>query len=304
MMEDDKRSLIRVDVQVNVSIPGLAAAVEQYHGLLPGRAVGRILIDIPTSCAKVLTGSPSGTGSICAKGRLTAKAQGDTVYAKVYQGSAPMIPHSHPSCSSCTTVFDGTYYNWAFTGSNLLPGAACAATCSGSQAAPNVLAVWTNFGSGDVLQTQPFNGLCSNHTDCDGSGPGAGFALATAGYPVLAAPAAGETHPPLTATVVRKTGRFAALPDRAEFTWNDCQQGWVWVPEQARCGTFTLLPCKDWFLLHSTVSNPPLIPAQAGGTLNPLHLVFELTAAGESRRPERLVLEVGAAGGSSPRRPG
>lgn len=300
-MEDNKCAQVYVDVHVRVSVPGMASVVEHYQGMPRPLTPGQIYITTPGqgACVPVLAGSPSGTGSICAKGTLSQSAP--TVWAQVYSGSAPVIPSSPPGgCASCSVVLAGTDYTWGF---DSLPGAACGATCSGSQAAPNVLAVWTQFGTAPyTLQTQSFNGLCSTHTGCDGSG--AASAFAAAGYPVLTASAEGSGHPPLTGTVLKKTGRFAALPEYVSFEWQNCAQGWVWQPEQAHCGTFTLQPCKDWFLLHSTVASPPLISAQAGGTVKPLHLVFEVTVAGDSRRPERLVLEVSAAGGPSSRRRG
>jgi hypothetical protein len=289
--------LVQVNVEVSVSLPGLEPVVRSL--VAPCRdLLGTIFIDIPdppTATAQVWTDPTTGSRFICAKGHLSAFTS--PVYAKVYPGNVepdPSPPTGDATVKQTTPASSGNFI-WEFTRakSNLLPIDHCAA--SGQDL--HKLAVWADFGGGFQRAKLTFNAVCSTQTDCDGSGAGAEFTLAGAGYPVLAAPPA--AHPPLAVSVVKKTGRFRALPERAELHWKECQQGWVWVPEQAHCGTFTVLPCSEWFVLHSTVSKPPIISARADSTLKPLHLIFEATAAGQARRPEEVVLEVHAAGGSS-----
>jgi hypothetical protein len=168
------------------------------------------------------------------------------------------------------------------------------ADCVASGSDPYVLAIWARL-DGDVyysLWTQSFNAICSNQTDCDAPRGYGGRFLAGAGYPVLSSPVGEGSQPTLAGKVGKKTGRFAALPEMIRLIWNSGQQGWTWTSDQPECGSYLLLPYKDWYLLHSTVSNPPLIPARADSSQKPLHLIFEVAAMGKAGKEEGFLLDV------------
>jgi hypothetical protein len=292
MKSNPSSSLVNINVEVHVNVPGLEPRLEA-----PVATAGTINIDIPASgSAKVWTDPTTGSRFICAQGTLSAHAP--TVYAHVYQGVMMSPPASPPSgCNFCTPGSTGPF-PWYFdrNHSNLLPIADCVA--SGTN--PYTLVVWAMFDGNTSYTTakRSFDAICSTQTDCD-SGSGAPSLLARAGYPVLSAQTAGGPQPPLIGKLRMKTGRFAALHEIVRFRWKDCEQAWEWVSEQPGCGSYLLFPFRDWFLLQSTVSNPPLIPARAAGSRKPLHLTFEVTASGNAGEPEGFVLEVREASSSS-----
>jgi hypothetical protein len=179
---------------------------------------------------------------------------------------------------------------WKFVrgNSNLLPVPAPV----GSGSTPYQLALWAQ-SNGVTVSYQPFSffGVPSTRTDCDA---GSGSFFASEGFPVLPAEQRHE-HSPLTGTLRNKVGRFAELPDRASFAWDDGRQGWVWQPAQSHCGTFTLLPFQGGLLLHSTVSEPHIIAPYGSAERRPLRLTFEVTARpskGPKREREGFVLDV------------
>jgi hypothetical protein len=299
MKQEPGQPSVQVRVEVNVTLPGLGTTVKQVAG--PQLASGTINVTIPSGNAQVWTNS-SGNRFICARGTLSASAP--TVYAKTYKGTGHVCPCDPPttdtSCISTTPVLTSGTYNWSFDRSTaLIPIQDCVMS---GQSDPYLLVVWARF-DGDThyaCKEQSFNAVCSTRTDCDSAFGDGGPLLAGAGYPVLADPQGAGPQPALVGHLRMKTGRFAALPEQVRLAWCRVQQGWTWTSEQAECGSYTVLPFKDWFLLHSTVSNPPLIPARPGGSRNPLHVVFEVTATDKSGEPEGFVLDVRQEGSPAP----
>jgi hypothetical protein len=161
-----------------------------------------------------------------------------------------------------------------------------------------MLAVWARFDGATSfnLQTLSFLGNVTGRTDCDpvGSGSGGTGTIMAAGFHVLPA-AERHEHPPLKGALRNKVGRFAELPDAVQFRWDDGRHGWVWQPDQPHHGTFTLLPFQGSLLLHSSVSEPEIVPAHGSPQRRPLRLTFEVTARpgkGGRREREGFVLDV------------
>ena len=303
MTQDRIAPEIDVAVNVKVTLPG-GAGVEvgvpiRWRAPKQEAQFGAIVLDTPalgvTGQRTAQLWSDGTTWYICATGRLL-DGTAPFVIAEVYAGntvfgSNPPPPLGDPAHRSATVDTSYGSCPWQFIrpNSNLLPVPAPV----GSGSTPYVLGLWAQFdgNASYTFQSYSFFGWCGSKTDCDS---GFDSFFASEGFPVLAAEPRHE-QAPLTGTLRNKVGRFAELPDRASFAWDDSRQGWVWQPAQPNCGTFTLLPFQGGLLLHSTVSEPQIIAPHGSAEHRPLRLTFEVTARpgkGPRREREGFVLDV------------
>jgi hypothetical protein len=117
-------------------------------------------------------GGANPTGSICACG--TASKDGASlsrVWAAVIPLGTPINPTHIPTATPCTNInpYLGT---WRFVGANVVVNVPCAAGPLTANTATFV--VWCAFADAPATEfpkPQDIAALCSNHTNCDGSGP-------------------------------------------------------------------------------------------------------------------------------------
>lgn len=137
-------------------------------------------ITFPGPTALVRTVSGATTGTICATGRTVSGTENPfEIYAKIYPPGT--TPPGSPIDPSTAKLYAGVVQgkcipfanpNWRFIrepggSNNEVPNAVCAAAPPVNN---NTLAVWALFSTGWHLEPQDFKGICSNTTDCEGSG--------------------------------------------------------------------------------------------------------------------------------------
>jgi hypothetical protein len=298
MRQPCDRPSVEVNINVNVVIDGVTYPMDggpaepaKPSPKIPKDGEGSITIILPSvSTGMANVAGPDSTGQyyICSTGTVSAQASG--IDARVYQGqvSAPANPCVPSSDNYCKRTDigpqDGGQYPWQFdSATSYLP------LPNYSPSGPStytvvVWAIWAYGPAGSAART--FTAVPSSVTDCDSYTPTSG--------PVLAARHVGggpASLAPLIGIVQHKAGRFSRMPDQIELRWNCSQQGWTWDSRQAQCGSFTVLRFNNWYLLQSSVTNPPLIPAGRGSTSRPLQLSFAvITDTGDE--PGTFTLEI------------